>query len=194
MSGASKVAIVTGAGSGIGRACALALAKDGFALALAGRRRAALDEVAQAIEADGGRALAVACDVADAAQVQALFDASEAAFGRLDLLFNNAGVFAPAVNLEDLDVDQWREVVDTNLTGAFLCTQDAFRLMKRQTPAGRPHHQQRLDLGACPAAEFGRLYGDEARDHRPHQVDLAGRTQVRYRLRPDRHRQCRRPT
>jgi NAD(P)-dependent dehydrogenase (short-subunit alcohol dehydrogenase family) len=129
-----KVAIVTGAGSGIGRATALALLSEGYAVALAGRRREALEETAAQVT--GGRALVVPTDVTDPASVRALFAATQQTFGRLDLLFNNAGSGAPAVPLEELTVEQWRRVVDVNLTGAFLCTQEAFRLMKEQTPRG----------------------------------------------------------
>jgi NAD(P)-dependent dehydrogenase (short-subunit alcohol dehydrogenase family) len=131
-----KVALVTGAGSGIGRATALALLREGYAVVLAGRRREALEQTAAGAGPAGGRALVVAADVSDPASVQALFDAARAAFGRLDVLFNNAGTGAPPVPLEDLTVEQWRRVVDVNLTGAFLCTQAAFRLMKAQTPQG----------------------------------------------------------
>jgi len=130
-----KVAIVTGAGSGIGRAVALALLKEGYAVALAGRRADALAGTA-ALAPEGSRTLAVPTDVTDPAAVRALFDAVSAEFGRLDLLFNNAGASAPGVPLEELTFDQWRAVVDVNLTGVFLCTQQAFRLMKAQTPRG----------------------------------------------------------
>ena len=122
---------------------------------------------------------------------RALFAQVKEAFGRLDLLFNNAGIGAPAVPLEDLTFEQWKAVVDVNLTGVFLCTQEAFRMMKAPDAARRPHHQQRLDLGPCAAAELGALHGDQARHHRPDQVDRARRPQVRHRLRPDRHRQRR---
>jgi NAD(P)-dependent dehydrogenase (short-subunit alcohol dehydrogenase family) len=132
----SKVAIVTGAGSGIGRATALALLREGYAVALAGRRPAALAETAALAGPGADRALAVPTDVTDPASVRALFEQTRAAFGRLDLLFNNAGAMAPAVPLEDLTDDQWRHVVDVNLTGAFLCTREAFRVMKDQTPRG----------------------------------------------------------
>ncbi len=131
-----KVALVTGAGSGIGRAVALGLAQDGFALVLAGRRPEPLDETRRAIEAGGGRALAVPTDVAKADDVRELFARTEAAWGRLDLLFNNAGIGAPGVPIEELSVDDWQRVVDVNLTGPFLCTREAFALMKRQQPRG----------------------------------------------------------
>jgi NAD(P)-dependent dehydrogenase (short-subunit alcohol dehydrogenase family) len=129
----SKVAVVTGAGSGIGRASALALARAGFSVVFAGRRSAPIE---QAAEEAGAGSTAVVCDVRDPESVAALFGEVERVFGRLDLLFNNAGVSAPAVPLEQLDVADWRAVVDTNLTGMFLCTQQAVSLMKRQRPAG----------------------------------------------------------
>ena len=133
MSTDGKIALVTGAGSGIGRAAALALSKAGWAVALAGRR--AQELTATAAQADG-ETLAVPTDVADETSVRALFAAVEARFGRLDLVFNNAGTGAPPVPLEDLDVAAWRRVVDVNLTGAFLCAQGAFRMMKAQDPRG----------------------------------------------------------
>jgi NAD(P)-dependent dehydrogenase (short-subunit alcohol dehydrogenase family) len=126
---APKVALVTGAGSGIGRAAAIALSKDGFALVLAGRRRDALDETAALLAGPG---LAVSTDVGDPASVTALFAAIQARFGRLDLLFNNAGMGTPPLPMEDLSFAQWQAVVNVNLTGAFLCTQQAIRLMKAQ--------------------------------------------------------------
>jgi len=129
----AKIALVTGAGSGIGRAVALALAKAGYTVVLAGRRLPQLEQVAR--EAGAG-AVGMTADVTDPASVDALFARIAKAFGRLDLLFNNAGVSAPPAPLEDLSFDQWRSVVDTNLTGAFLCTQAAFRLMKTQQPRG----------------------------------------------------------
>jgi NAD(P)-dependent dehydrogenase (short-subunit alcohol dehydrogenase family) len=131
-----KIAIVTGAGSGIGRASALALLEEGYSVVLAGRRREALEQTAAEAGPAGTRALVVPTDVTDPESVRALFDATKSAFGRLDLLFNNAGTGAPAIPLEDLTFDQWRRVVDVNLTGPFLCTQAAFRLMKDQTPRG----------------------------------------------------------
>jgi NAD(P)-dependent dehydrogenase (short-subunit alcohol dehydrogenase family) len=131
-----KTAIVTGAGSGIGRATALALLRDGYSVALAGRRHDALEQTKSAAGADGARAFVVPTDLTDANSVAALFSATKQAFGRLDLLFNNAGAGAPPIPLEDLTLDHWRIVIDINLTGAFLCTQAAFRLMKDQDPRG----------------------------------------------------------
>lgn len=131
----SKVAVVTGAGSGIGRAAALALLQDGYRVVLAGRREVPLNEVATSGGAPG-RTLVVPTDVTHEASVLALFDASVRHFGRVDVLFNNAGISAPAVLLEDLSLDQWQGVVDVNLTGMFLCLRQAFRVMKAQTPQG----------------------------------------------------------
>jgi NAD(P)-dependent dehydrogenase (short-subunit alcohol dehydrogenase family) len=130
------VAIVTGAGSGIGRAVALALVKAGHTVALAGRRQERLEQVAREADPDGGRAVAVATDICDEASVAALFARTVEVFGRVDVLFNNAGVPAPAAALEDITLAQWRAVVDVNLTGAFLCTREAFRVMKAQSPQG----------------------------------------------------------
>jgi NAD(P)-dependent dehydrogenase (short-subunit alcohol dehydrogenase family) len=130
-----KVAIVTGAGSGIGKASALALLKDGYSVVFAGRRKEPLDAAIK--EGRGGRrALAVATDVTDPASVKALFAATKKAFGRLDVLFNNAGTGAPPIPMEDLTVEQWQLVVATNLTGPFLCTQEAIKQMKSQKPMG----------------------------------------------------------
>lgn len=131
-----KVALITGAGSGIGRASALALLREGYSVVLTGRRREALEQTVRDSGAAGTRALAVPADVGDPAAVRALFDTTKATFGRLDVLFNNAGTGAPPVPLEELTVEQWRRVVDINLSGVFYCTQAAFRLMKEQTPRG----------------------------------------------------------
>ena len=131
-----KVALVTGAGSGIGKAAALALAKEGYAVVLAGRRQGALDVVAAEAKKLGASALAVPTDVRDPASIKALFAKAKAEFGRLDVLFNNAGVGAPPVPFEELPVEQWKAVVDTNLTAVFLCTQEAFKIMKEQKPRG----------------------------------------------------------
>ena len=132
----SKVAIVTGAGSGIGKAVALGLLKEGYSVVLAGRRAALLERSVEDAGSDGTRALAVPTDVTDPRSVRALFTAARDAFGRLDLLFNNAGTNARRVPLEELTVEEWNAVVDVNLTGAFLCTQQAFLLMKHQQPRG----------------------------------------------------------
>ena len=134
--GSPGVAVVTGAGSGIGRAVALELGSLGYRLALAGRRPEPLEETATAAKEGGAEALAVPTDVTDAAAVEALFAATTRAYGRVDLLFNNAGVFAPSVPMEELSPAQWQAVVDTNLTGSFLCAQHAMRQMKAQNPRG----------------------------------------------------------
>lgn len=134
MSETGKIAIVTGAGTGIGRAAVHALAGAGWHVVLSGRRREPLEEVAAEIGA--ANALVVPTDVTDPESIRALFDATVERFGRLDLLFNNAGIGAPPVPLEDLPLDTWRQVVDTNLTAVFLCTQHAFRIMRDQTPRG----------------------------------------------------------
>ena len=133
---AAKVAVITGGGTGVGRAAALALAGEGFAVVVSGRRPEPLKEVASEIGSTGGRAIVVPTDVSDPESIRALFTRAVEVFGRVDLLFNNAGMGAPAIPLEDLSVEQWRAVVDTNLTGSFLCTQEAIRIMKSQSPRG----------------------------------------------------------
>jgi NAD(P)-dependent dehydrogenase (short-subunit alcohol dehydrogenase family) len=135
MSANGKTAIVTGAGSGIGRATALALLKEGYSVVLAGRRSETLEQTAARAPA-GARCLVVATDVSDSVSVASLFATTQRAFGRLDLLFNNAGTNVPTTSLEEMTPEQWRRVLDVNLTGTFLCTRDAFRLMKSQTPCG----------------------------------------------------------
>ena len=136
MSSNGKVAIVTGAGSGIGMAVAVTLLKNGYSVALAGRRADALAQAVQEAGDAGSRALAVATDVGNPASVRALFERTKERFGRLDLLFNNAGSGAPGIPMEDLTFEQWQAVVNVNLTGVFLCTQEAIRIMKAQTPRG----------------------------------------------------------
>jgi NAD(P)-dependent dehydrogenase (short-subunit alcohol dehydrogenase family) len=131
-----RFALVTGAGAGIGRAASIALAKAGWHVALTGRRAQPLEETAKSIEAIGKRALVCPCDVGDPQSVKELFGKVAQAFGRLDLLFNNAGAGAPAVAMEDLTYEQWKAVVDVNLTGAFLCAQGAISMMKSQKPKG----------------------------------------------------------
>ncbi|TMD28065.1 MAG: SDR family oxidoreductase [Chloroflexi bacterium] len=136
MGSMTKVAIVTGGGTGIGRAVALALAGEGYAVVVAGRRKEPLEAVAAEGSKLGATILGVPTDVSDAKSVRALFERTVATFGRLDLLFNNAGASAPPVPLEDLTFEQWKTVVDVNLTGAFLCTQEAIKVMKNQQPRG----------------------------------------------------------
>ena len=131
-----KISIVTGAGTGVGKAASLALADEGWTIVLAGRRKDPIEAVANEIKCRGGNALAIVTDTSDTKSVKGLFEETKQAFGRLDLLFNNAGTNAPGVSLEDLSFEQWTNVVNVNLTGVFLCTQEAFRLMKAQTPMG----------------------------------------------------------
>jgi NAD(P)-dependent dehydrogenase (short-subunit alcohol dehydrogenase family) len=132
----SKIAIVTGAGSGIGRAVSVALQGAGYAVVLAGRRAAELERTAAMARPGGGRMLAAPTDVGDPEAVRALFARAKEAFGRLDLLFNNAGIGAPGIPMEDLSYQQWSAVVSVNLTGAFLCAQEAIKIMKEQSPRG----------------------------------------------------------
>jgi len=136
MSAGSKIAVVTGAGTGIGRAAALSLVAEGWSVALAGRRAEMLEETRHAAGADQDRMIAVPTDVANPVSVQALFERVAGDYGRLDLLFNNAGTSAPAVPFDELTAEQWRGVVDVNLNGMFFCAQQAFRMMKSQSPQG----------------------------------------------------------
>jgi NAD(P)-dependent dehydrogenase (short-subunit alcohol dehydrogenase family) len=136
MNPSPKIAVVTGAGTGIGKAAATALVKEGYRVAFAGRRPEPLERAIAEAAVPEGAALAIPTDVSDPASVRALFARVREVFGRLDVLFNNAGVGAPGVNLEDLTFEQWKNVVDINLTGVFLCTQEAIRLMKDQAPRG----------------------------------------------------------
>ena len=136
MKSPNKVAIVTGAGTGIGKAVAIALLQEEYQVALAGRRKERLEQALEDAGPAGARALVVPTDVSDPQSVRALFARTQEAFGRLDLLFNNAGINAPGIPLEELSYEQWKAVVDINLTGVFLCTQEAFQLMKSQDPRG----------------------------------------------------------
>ena len=131
-----KISIVTGAGTGVGKSASLALADEGWTIVLAGRRKDPIEAVANEIKSRGGNALAIVTDTSDTKSVKGLFGETKQAFGRLDLLFNNAGTNAPGVSLEELSFEQWTNVVNVNLTGVFLCTQEAFRLMKSQKPMG----------------------------------------------------------
>lgn len=134
--GPVKIAIVTGAGTGIGKAVALALVEDGYSVVFAGRRADLLEAAVACAGAAASRCMAIPTDVTDPASVRALFAKTRERFGRLDLLFNNAGIGTPPIPMEDLPFEQWKAVVDTNLNGAFLCTQEAIRIMKAQTPRG----------------------------------------------------------
>jgi NAD(P)-dependent dehydrogenase (short-subunit alcohol dehydrogenase family) len=136
MDSSPRIAIVTGAGSGIGKAVAIALTQNGYAVVLSGRRKEPLDATALEVSQANSQTLVVPADVSDPASVRELFAKTKNAFGRLDLLFNNAGISARAIPLEDLTYEQWKSVVDTNLTGTFLCTHEAFKIMKSQEPHG----------------------------------------------------------
>jgi NAD(P)-dependent dehydrogenase (short-subunit alcohol dehydrogenase family) len=136
MASNGKVALVTGASAGIGRACAIALLKVGYAVTVTGRRADALKETLDRAGPDGKNGLVLAGDIADPATIVSIFEQTQKKFGRLDVLFNNAGISGPGKLLEDLDVKVWKEIVDVNLTAAFLCTQQAFKIMKAQTPRG----------------------------------------------------------
>ena len=136
MSPHTKIALVTRANTGIGKAVALAFLQEGYRVTLTGRRKELLAQAVLEAGTAAGQALIVPTDVRDPASVRALFTTTKEAFGRLDVLFNNAGVSAPGIPLEDLSYEQWQAVVDTNLTGAFLCTQEAFKIMKSQDPRG----------------------------------------------------------
>ncbi|MCT9117866.1 SDR family oxidoreductase [Cupriavidus gilardii] len=136
MNASRKIALVTGAGSGVGRLSAIALLEDGWTVVLAGRRAEPLQALAAEASARGQHAVPVPADVTDPASVQALFDTIEQEFGRLDLLFNNAGVNAPAVPMDELPLDAWFNVINTNVTGVYLCARAAFGLMRRQSPQG----------------------------------------------------------
>jgi len=149
MTADGKVALVTGAGSGIGRAVALTLISTGYSVVLAGRRGAELERTATMADSHGGKALAVPTDVSKPPLVRALFARTQEAFGRLDVLFNNAGIGAPGIPMEELTYEQWTAVVDVNLTGAFLCAQEAIKVMKAQQPRGGRHSPRRSDL-QCP--------------------------------------------
>ena len=187
----NKVAVVTGASSGIGKASALALLKAGYSVALAGRREDALEAAAREVGARARARSRWSTDVGDPADVKALFAKAKEKFGRLDVLFNNAGTRrarhshgGPDLRaVEDGGRRQPHRLVPLHAGGH----QDH----EVADAQGRPHHQQRLDLGPRAAPQLGALHRDQARDHRPHQVDLARRPQARHRLRPDRHRQRR---
>jgi NAD(P)-dependent dehydrogenase (short-subunit alcohol dehydrogenase family) len=172
------VALVTGAGSGIGRASALALLADGWRVALLGRNRETLEQTASQSGATE-QALVVPCDVADPAAVDAAFAATVARFGRLDMLFNNAGTNVAPKTIDELSVDEWDTVISVNLNGAFLCA--------RAAATGGADHQQRFDLGPCAAPRFGALHHLETCHHRSDPMPVAGRAAFQHSLRADRH-------
>ena len=185
MSTSNKVAIVTGAGSGIGKATALALLNAGYCVGLAGRRAELLAQTA-AESGAGSRALPLPTDVSKPDSVNALFSKTRDTYGRIDVLFNNAGANAPGILFEDLTYEKWQSVVDVNLTGMFLCAQAAYRMMKEQSPRGG----RIINNGSISAASrLGALHRDQTRSDGPHQIDFPGRPQIRHRLQPDRHRQ-----
>ena len=186
MSGHKKVAIVTGGGTGIGRHTVLALLREGYSVVVAGRRLEPLQATLRESGDLAAQALVVQADVSNPDSVKALFAKALDAFGRLDLLFNNAGTGAPPVSLEALTLEQWQSVVDVNLTGAFLCTREAMRIMKNQNPMGRAYHQQRLHIGPNSASKLRALYGHQARYDGSDQVHGFGWTQVRHRMWSDR--------
>ena len=188
-----KVALITGAGTGIGKSVAIALMREGYAAVLAGRRKDKLEETAT--EGGNAKSLVVPTDVSDPASIKTLFATTRNTFGRLDLLFNNAGIGAPAVPLEDLPYETWKKVVDTNLTGMFLCTQEAIRIMKAQNPRGGRHmsqirrlprplqHYERRQLGdsawLAPLAECSRhVRSDQPKQLRPRPTRRQGRQSV----------------
>ena len=152
MADVKKVAIVTGAGSGVGEAAALALLGDGYHVSLAGRRKDQLERVAQAAGENKSRALVVPTDVMDPGSIRSLFARTKEAFGRLDLLFNNAGIGAPAIPMEDLTLEQWKAVVDTNLTGCFICTQEAIKIMSRQPQLSYFRERAAVDISKLNSA------------------------------------------
>ena len=190
MANTMKVAIVTGAGTGVGRAAALALSRKKYTVVLAGRRASLLEETAKVAEDWGGNTLVVPSDIANPESIKNLFTKTHSAFGRLDLLFNNAGLGAPPVPLEDLTVDQWQQVVDVNLTGAFLCTQEAFRIMKNQDPIGGRIINNGSVFCTSTTPTVGPLHRDQTRHHRINSVYCPRWKTTSNCLRTDRYRKC----
>ena len=191
MADAQKVALVTGAGTGIGKAVALALASDGYAVVLAGRRADKLDETAK--EAGNAKTLSVPTDVSDPESIKALFARTKKEFGRLDLLFNNAGIGAPAVPMEELPLETWKKVVDTNLTGMFVCTQEAIKIMKAQDPKGGRIINNGSISAHTPRPRAAAYTATKHAVTGPDQADRARLPQRQHPVQPDRHRQRRDP-
>ena len=184
-----KVALVTGAGQGIGKAAAHGLLADGWTVVFSGRRQETLEAAIAEAGAGADTAIAVTCDVGKPDQVAALFAETKSAFGRLDLLFNNAGISAPPVPLEDLRFDKWQQVVDTNLTGIFLCTQEAFRIMKAQEPMGGRIVNNGSISAHVPRPNSAPYTSTKHAVTGLTRSTLARRAQVQHRVRPDRRRQ-----
>jgi NAD(P)-dependent dehydrogenase (short-subunit alcohol dehydrogenase family) len=191
MSAATKIAVVTGAGTGVGRAAALALLGGGWTVVLTGRRKEALEETIALAGDAAPRARAIPADVADPASVDALFGAVKQEFGRLDLLFNNAGQNVPGMPFEDLTRADWSRVVAVNLNGSFLCGQAAFRMMKDQSPQGGRIINNGSISAHTPRPGQRALHRDQARHHGADEVPDARWPEVRHLRRPDRHRQRR---
>ena len=189
MSTPTKIAIVTGAGSGIGKAVSIALLKEGYGVVLSGRRQALLEQAANEGDPARSSSLVAPTDVTDPESVARLFKKTREAFGRLDLLFNNAGINVPGVPIDELSVEQWRSVVDVNLTGAFLCTRQAFALMKNQTPrGGRIINNGSISAHAPRPNSAPYTATKHAITGLTKSTSLDGR-QARHRVRPDRYRQ-----
>lgn len=187
----SLTAIVTGAGSGVGRAAALALQANGFSVVLAGRRKAQLEETASLKAATGGQMRVVATDVSDPDSVEAAFLEAKEAFGRIDLLFNNAGIDAPVKPIDELTVQEWKAVIDINLTGAFPCARQAVKMMKAQDPNGGRIINNGSVAAYVPRPNSAPYACLQTRHYGFDQIYRPGWAGVQHRLQPDRHWQCR---
>ena len=173
-----RVALVTGAGSGVGRHSSLALLEAGYHLVLVGRREDALEETKTLAGVNASKCLIVSCDVSDPKSIKSLFTVTKEQFGRLDLLFNNAGIGAPAIPLEDLTVEQWKSVVDINLTGGFSLHPGSFQNYERTESSGRTDYQQRLHFRACAKALFITLHCDQTCHNRTYAFFITGRQSI----------------
>ena len=186
-----RIALVTGAGSGIGRAASLALQAAGYSVVIAGRRLAELEKTTAMANPLGGKMLAVATDVSKPESVNALFARIGEEFGRLDVLFNNAGLNAPGIPIEELTFETWSSIVNVNLTGAFLCAQAAFKMMKDQQPRGGRIINNGSIAAFAPQTQSCAIHSNETRHHRAHEMLFARWPEVRHRLQSNRYRQCR---